>query len=114
MNRTYFYIGVGVAVLVLIGIVIYSNKAYKENFRFVGTMAPYEEVDYHCTSECERADPGTRTSLVHGNESCQQFCDYTVGKMATDNPIKVVTNPNGDPSPKIKKVKTAIDEAYCH
>lgn len=113
MDRTYFYIGVAAVLVILTGIVIYYKwNSKKEHFRLLGTIAPYQEAYYECTSQCERADAGTKPSNVHGSAYCQQYCDYTVGKMATDKPILVVTNPNGDPSPKIKKVKTSIDEAY--
>ena len=113
MDRTYFYIGVAVALILLIVIVVYYKwDAKREHFRWLGTMAPYQEVYYHCTSECERSNPVLRMSQTHGSPYCQQFCDYTVGKMATDKPIEIFTNPNGDPSPKIKKVKTPIDDSY--
>lgn len=115
MDRTYFYIGIGILLILLIVVVVYykweANKS-KEHFRLLGTIAPYKDIYYHCSSECERADPGTRTSTTHGSESCQQYCDFTVGNMATENHIDVFTNPNGNPSPKIKKFKTTIDEAY--
>lgn len=77
------HIIIGGVLIVAAGMVIYFiNRSRKENFKVLGSMGPYTDLYYKCTSDCERSDPGKQLSPTHGNMMCQGYCDSIITDLA--------------------------------
>ena len=67
-----------IGILLVIALLFLGSSKTSEKFKVLGTLSPFNEVYYHCLSECERGDPADHLLPTHGSMACQEYCDSVI------------------------------------
>jgi hypothetical protein len=80
----------------------------RDNFKILGTLAPYKDTFYQCLSECERADLSKQLTPGHGSFDCDEYCNSAITDWSRrGGPSYPSDSPVGAPI-----VKTRVDLSY--
>jgi hypothetical protein len=111
MKGLVIWISVGVAAIA--GYFAYRYyRSRREGFKVLGALAPYSDLYYRCTSECEKTDPGKQLGRNRGNMMCQEYCDASITDISRrGGPSYYKDAPISKDSPNLKW-RDSIAESY--
>ena len=112
MDTRAIIIAVGSLAVVLL--LWYASSKKRENFKVLGALAPYRDLYYRCTSECEKSDPGKQLYPTKGSMMCQEYCDSSITELSRKGGPSYPVDSPVDSTESIPTTSTGsgVDDAY--